>query len=113
MLRSPAQEARAKEVAQMVKKGKPELKMELLERIGEVMAKKGIEMTDERRMEVERNLEKEQVLSGVVKKEEEEDDRREDVWLDAEGSVVMVEDEVADKIDSLSSLSEEPRESKV
>lgn len=56
---TPAREARLKERAEMAEKGKPVLGEEVLERIGEVMAGKGIEMTEERRREVERNLERE------------------------------------------------------
>lgn len=59
MLMTPAREARLKERAEMAEKGKPVLGEEVLERIGEVMAGKGIEMTEERRREVERNLERE------------------------------------------------------
>ena len=59
MLMTPAREARLKERAEMAEKGKPVLGEEVLERIGEVMAGKGIELTEERRREVERNLERE------------------------------------------------------
>ena len=59
MLLTPAREARLRERSELVAKGKPELKAEVLERIGEVMAGKGIEMTEERRKEIERNFERE------------------------------------------------------
>lgn len=59
MLLTPAREARLKERSELVAKGKPELKAEVLERIGEIMAGKGIEMTEERRKEIERNFERE------------------------------------------------------
>jgi hypothetical protein len=63
MLMTPAKEARQKERAEMAAKGKPELKRELLERIGEVMAQKGISLTEERQRELERNLMTEDVLA--------------------------------------------------
>lgn len=57
MLVTPTKEARRAEVERLVKeKGEPTLEKEVLERIGEVMAKRGIEMTGKRRKEVERNL---------------------------------------------------------
>lgn len=66
MLNSPAKEARAKEVYEMKEKGKPELKREVLERIGEVMARQGIELSKDRQKELERNLATEEVLRGGV-----------------------------------------------
>ncbi|KAL2041198.1 hypothetical protein N7G274_006143 [Stereocaulon virgatum] len=74
MLLTPSREARLKERSELMAKGKPELKAEVLERIGEVMAGKGIEMTEERRKEVERNLEREGegVLRPFVLSREEE-----------------------------------------
>ena len=65
MLLTPAREARLKERSELVAKGKPELKAEVLERIGGIMAGKGIEMTEERRKEIERNFEREG--EGVLK----------------------------------------------
>lgn len=59
---TPAKEARQKERAEMAAKGKPELKREMLEKIGEVMAAKGIVLTAERQRELERNLMTEDVL---------------------------------------------------
>lgn len=56
MLMTPAKEGRKMEREKLKEKGKPTLEKEVLERIGEVMAKQGIEMTAKRRKEVERNL---------------------------------------------------------
>lgn len=63
MLMTPAKEARQKERAELAAKGKPELKREVLEKIGEVMAAKGIALTPERQKELERNLMTEDVLA--------------------------------------------------
>ena len=60
---TPIQEARRREREQLKAKGEPTLEKEVLERIGEVMAERGIEMTEQRKREMERNLTKE----GVVK----------------------------------------------
>ena len=56
MLMSPRREARLVEVEKLKEKGQPRLESEVLERIGEVMARAGIEMTGKRRREMERNL---------------------------------------------------------
>lgn len=57
MLVTPAQEAgRAERAKLKEERGEPTLEKEVLERIGEVMAERGIEMTGKRRREVERNL---------------------------------------------------------
>lgn len=75
MLTLPAQEARRLEREKLKEKGQPTLEREVLERIGEVMASKGIEMTGKRRREVAKNLRKEGVVKwgddveGVGKKE--------------------------------------------
>lgn len=63
MLTLPAQAARRAEREKLKEKGAPTLEKEVLERIGEVMARKGIEMTGKRRRAMAKNLSKE----GVVK----------------------------------------------
>lgn len=63
MLMTPAKEARLAEKEKLKAKGEPTLEKEVLERIGEVMAGRGIEMTGKRRREVAKNLRGE----GVVK----------------------------------------------
>lgn len=64
MLSSPAREAAAKARDEAAMRPRPELRSEVLERIGEVMAGKGIELTEERRREMERNLMREGVVGG-------------------------------------------------
>lgn len=64
MLSSPAREAAAKARDEAAMRPRPELKSAVLERIGEVMAGKGIELTEERRREMERNLMREGVVGG-------------------------------------------------
>ena len=69
MLLSPAKEAQMAEKRKLKEKGEPTLEKEVLERIGEVMASKGIEMTGKRRREVARNLRGDRVVKwgdGVV-----------------------------------------------
>ena len=67
MLNSPAKEARMMEVERLKKQGVPSgLKTEVLEKIGEVMASKGIEMTKERRRDLERNLKGQEVLKPAT-----------------------------------------------
>ena len=71
MLLSPAKEAQMAEKRKMKEKGEPTLEREVLERIGEVMASKGIEMTGKRRREVAKNLRGDRVVKwgdGVVHK---------------------------------------------
>lgn len=63
MLMTPKKEARNVEREKLKGRGEPTLEREVLERIGEVMARQGIEMTGKRRREVARNLSKE----GMVK----------------------------------------------
>lgn len=83
MLSSPAKEARKMEIAEMrEKKGKPELKREILERIGEVMKGKGVVMTGEREREVERNLKGEEALSASTRETETETEGSQ--WVDEE-----------------------------
>lgn len=65
MLLSPAKEARMMEVERLRKKGREGLRREVLERIGEVMANQGIQMTEERRRGLEKNLAGEEVLKGT------------------------------------------------
>jgi len=85
MLSSPAKEARKMEIAEMrEKKGKPELKREILERIGEVMKGKGVVMTGEREREVERNLKGEEVLSASTRETETETETEGSHWVDEE-----------------------------
>lgn len=63
MLTSPTKEAAAMARDQKAATTpKPELKTEILEKIGEVMNAKGIEFTKERRKEMWRNLRKEEVV---------------------------------------------------
>lgn len=83
MLSSPAKEARKMEIAEMrEKKGKPELKREILEKIGEVMKGKGVVMTGEREREVERNLKGEEALSASTRETETETEGSQ--WVDEE-----------------------------
>ena len=79
MLTSPIKEARAREVHKLKSGEQPELREEILERIGEVMAGKGIEMTGQREREIERNLEREDVLRGSAKGEESNGEEQEEV----------------------------------
>lgn len=65
MLSSPVKEAAAKERFERRQKGREGLTEEILERIGGLMAGKGIEFSEARRKEMERNLEKEGVVGGV------------------------------------------------
>ncbi len=58
MLTTATKEARRVERETLKERGEPTLEKEVLERIGEVMKGKGIEMTGRRRREVERNLRK-------------------------------------------------------
>ena len=70
MLLSPTKEAQMAEKRKLKEKGEPTLEREVLERIGEVMASKGIEMTAKRRKEVAKNLRGDRVVKwgdGVVK----------------------------------------------
>lgn len=98
MLTLPAQEGRRVERKTLKAKGEPTLEREVLERIGEVMASKGIEMTGKRRRDVAKNLKKEGVVKwgddveGVWKKEgagtaglEEDEDEEDDEEDDGEG----------------------------
>lgn len=74
MTMTPKKEARDVEREKLKEKGEPTLEREVLERIGEVMARQGIEMTGKRRREVARNLSKEGVVkwgAGVVPGKEE------------------------------------------
>ena len=73
MMVLPAQEGRRVEREGLKGRGEPMLEREVLEKIGEVMAKKGIEMTGKRRREVVRNLRGDEVVRwgvGVVDKRE-------------------------------------------
>ncbi len=63
MLSSPAREAAAKARDEKAALPRPTLRREILEKIGEVMAGKGIELTDARRREMERNLATEAVVA--------------------------------------------------
>ncbi|KAL9067344.1 MAG: hypothetical protein Q9161_006952 [Pseudevernia consocians] len=63
MSMTPTKEASRVEKEKLKEKGEPRLEKEVLERIGEVMARQGVEMTGKRRREMERNLSRE----GVVK----------------------------------------------
>ncbi|KAL6714838.1 hypothetical protein ACLMJK_007098 [Lecanora helva] len=88
MLTTPAKEARAREVYELKQRGKPELTESVLEKIGELMARKGVRMTDGRRRELERNLEGEEVLRGVSRVgEREEKESEEDDFETAEGEL--------------------------
>ena len=71
MLMTPAKEARQVEREKLKEKGKPTLEREVLERIGEVMARQGIEMTGKRSRIMEKNLRWERVadVEGAGKKE--------------------------------------------
>ena len=114
MLLSPAKEAQMAEKRKLKEKGEPTLEREVLERIGEVMASKGIEMTGKRRREVAKNLRGERVVkwgNGVVdngagtgalsdkegKEEDEEDDQEEvddEEWEEiSEGKSIAHEDD--------------------
>lgn len=64
MLSSPAKEAAAKARDERAAQPKPTLKTEILEKIGEVMARKGIELTPARQKEMERNLTREAVVGA-------------------------------------------------
>lgn len=120
MLSSPAREAAAKARDERAAQPKPTLKMEILEKIGEMMAKKGIELTPARQKEMERNLTREAVVGAgqgagkgeVVKaKAEIVDDSDEDEGIvDAEGEVsdtmhrlgidkMAIEDEIDERRD--------------
>lgn len=106
MLITPTKEARQKEREKMKEKGEPTLEKELLERIGEVMAKQGIEMTGKRRKEVKKNLSGEGVVkwgSDVELPEEKktkravlEEENEDGEWEDAEER--EGEDEVGDDV---------------
>ena len=63
MSMTPTKEASRVEKEKLKAKGEPRLEKEVLERIGEVMARQGVEMTGKRRRELARNLSRE----GVVK----------------------------------------------
>ena len=62
MLLSPTKEAQMAEKRKLKEKGEPTLEREVLERIGEVMASKGIEMTGKRKKEMARNLRGDRVV---------------------------------------------------
>ena len=64
MLLSPTKEAQMAEKRKLKEKGEPTLEREVLERIGEVMASKGIAMTGKRRKEMARNLRGDRVGMG-------------------------------------------------
>lgn len=94
MLMTPAKEARQLEREKLKERGEPTLEKEVLERIGEVMAKQGIEMTGKRRREVEKNLRGERVVKwgpGVeipgkreAKRAVLEEENEDGEWEDAE-----------------------------
>lgn len=72
MLVTVGKEGRRVEREGLKRRGEPRLEREVLERIGEVMAKRGVEMTGKRRREVVRNLRGERVVrwgEGVVERE--------------------------------------------
>lgn len=85
MLTLPAQEARRIEREKLKAKGEPTLEREVLERIGEVMANKGIEMDGKRRRAVAKTLNKEGIVKwgddveGVLRKEKEKKGEEETV----------------------------------
>ena len=91
---TPAKEARQLEREKLKERGEPTLEKEVLERIGEVMAKQGIEMTGKRRREVEKNLRGERVVKwgpGVeipgkreAKRAVLEEENEDGEWEDAE-----------------------------
>ncbi len=81
MLSSPAREAAAKARDERAALPKPTLKAEILEKIGEVMAGKGIELTPARQKEMESNLVKEAAIGAGA---EVESDKREVVKRKAE-----------------------------
>lgn len=116
MLMTPTKEARQKEREKLKEKGEPTLEKELLERIGEVMAKQGIEMTGKRRREVKKNLREEGVVKWgpdveMPEKEEAkravlEEENEDGEWEDAEereeeeevgDDVVIEEDRTSEK----------------
>ncbi len=89
-----------------LEKGEPTLEKEVLERIGEVMKGKGIEMTGRRRRDVERNLRKGGVRwgggvegpeirrAGTAEEEEEEKEEEDDEdWEEEEEEEELIEDE--------------------
>ncbi|KAF6223960.1 hypothetical protein HO133_010534 [Letharia lupina] len=112
MLMTPAKEARQMEREKLKEKGEPTLEKELLERIGEVMAKHGVEMTGKRRRETEKNLRGERVVKwgsdveipgekkaerAVLEEEEDEDDEEWEEEEDEVGDVVIEEDKTSEK----------------
>ncbi len=119
MLMTPAKEASRLEKEKLKEKGEPTLEKEVLERIGEVMAEKGIEMTGKRRKEVERNLSREGVVKwgadvvvpgkkkkkaeqAVLEDEEDEDEDDEDGdeegWEEYDGEEIGKDNEVRDAV---------------
>ena len=90
----PAKEGRRVEREKLKERGEPTLEREVLERIGEVMTSKGVEMTRKRRKEMEKNLKGKRVVKwgddveGVEKEkaelEEEEEEEEEEEWDDEE-----------------------------
>ncbi len=103
MLSSPAREAAAKARDEKAALPRPTLRREILEKIGEVMAGKGIELTDARRREMERNLATEAVVAEAEGGREVMRAKAE-IVIEGEGEgegVMDTEGEVQDAMDRL------------
>lgn len=98
---SPAKEARAREVEELRKRGKPELETEVLEMIGEVMARKGVVMTEGRRREVERNLRGEVWGGSALAKKDGVEGEQEEMSANQEASLGKAGEELQNAMEKM------------